>query len=126
MDSIGKLVAEEKKELIADGKSEQAELLDQSPEALPDITANDAETLMKAGVYSLGVLRTALKEDFWTRAFPGIGIQNGKRIVNAMLKTGLIDESFESYKEASDPMYGMEKRRIMREKRRKENKSEKL
>ena len=33
MDSIGKLVAEEKKELIADGKSEQAELLDQSPEA---------------------------------------------------------------------------------------------
>lgn len=126
MDSIGKLVAEEKKELIADGKPEQAELLDQSPEALPDITANDAETLMKAGVYSLGVLRTALKEDFWTRAFPGIGIQNGKRIVNAMLKTGLIDESFESYKEASDPMYGMEKRRIMHEKRWKENKSEKL
>ena len=63
MDSIGKLVAKEKKELIADGKLEQADLLDQSPETLPNITANDAEILMKAGVYSLGSLRIALKED---------------------------------------------------------------
>lgn len=103
--NLGELASKCSKEFWAAGKIEQAVLLVQSPETLPGITAHQAKQLMKAGIWNIAALREILNTDFWTWTVPGIGEYGGKRIVNAMLSVGLIDESFEAYKENSDRNY---------------------
>lgn len=49
------------------------------------------------------------------RTIPGIGDVTGKKIVYAMYHAGIIDESFESYKELSDRAYCQAKYVRMRE-----------
>ncbi len=100
--NLGELASKCGKEFLAAGKVEQAVLLVQTPEALPGITANQ---LIKAGIFNIAALREILNTDFWTWTIPGVGEQGGKRIVNAMLSAGLIDENFEAYKEISDRNY---------------------
>ncbi len=109
LDRVGKLAEEAKQRFLAGGKIEQAALMDRSPDVLPGITANYAKFLMNVGIYNLGTLREALKEDFWTRTIPGIGDESGRRIVYAMLRAGLIDEEFEAYKETSSRNYYLAK-----------------
>ncbi|MDD3794815.1 MAG: sigma factor-like helix-turn-helix DNA-binding protein [Lachnospiraceae bacterium] len=116
--SLGKLneLAEEARvQFLAEGKSIQADMMVQSPEILPGITAQHAKLLMNVGITNIGVLREVLKEDFWTRTIPGIGDVAEKKIVYAMYHAGIIDESFESYKELSDRAYCQEKFIRMRE-----------
>lgn len=90
---------------MAEGKLKQAELMVKSPDVLDGITANHAKILMNVGIGNIGVLREALKEDFWTRTIPGIGVETGKKIVFAMYRAGIIDDTFEAYKEASSREY---------------------
>ena len=103
--NLNELASGRSKDFLAAGKTEQAELLVCTPEALPGITDRQAKQLIKTGVINLAALREILSTNFWTGMIPGIGDQSGKRIVNAMLSAGLIDESFEAYKEISDSDY---------------------
>lgn len=112
---LGELADKCSKEFLAEGKREQAALLVQAPDALPGITGNQAKQLIKAGIFNIAALREVLKTDFWTWSTPGIGEMGGRRIVNAMLSAGLIDESFEAYKEISDWKYRQTKFMKMRD-----------
>ena len=103
--NLGELASKCSKEFLATGRVEQAALLVQTPEALPGITSNQAKQLMKAGIFNIAILREILNTDFWTWTISGIGEQGGKRIVNAMFSVGLIDETFEAYKEIIDRDY---------------------
>lgn len=100
--NLEELASKCSKEFLAAGKAEQAALLLQTPETLPGITSKQAKQLIKAGVVNIAALRELLNTDFWTWTISGIGEQSGKRIVNAMLNAGLMDEGFEAYKEISD------------------------
>ena len=113
-DRINKLVEAAKKQFIAEGKLQEAALMDQSPENLPGITPNIAMHLMNAGIMNIGTLREALKRDFWTYSILGIGDESGKKIVCAMFRAGLIDQDFEAYKEVSSKEYCQAKYARMR------------
>ncbi len=64
-----------------------------------------AKLLTGAGIFTIGALRERLRDDFWTRNVPNIGEESGRKIVAAMYRARLIDESFESYKETFDAYY---------------------
>ncbi|MBR3601988.1 MAG: hypothetical protein IKL49_06670 [Lachnospiraceae bacterium] len=102
---LGELADKCSKEFLAEGKTEQAALLVQAPDSLLGITANQAKQLMKAGVFNIAALREIMNTDFGIWSIPGIGEMGGRRIVNAMFSSGLIDESFEAYKEMNDRTY---------------------
>ena len=87
----------------------------QSPSALPGISANHARLLVNAGIYNIGILRETLKKDLWTNTIPGIGDNTGSKIVYAMYNAGIIDDSFEAYKEVSDRKYCFAKYARLRE-----------
>lgn len=112
---LGDLAVRCSKEFLAEGKYEQAALLVQAPDELPGITANQAKQLIKAGIFNIAALREIMNTDFWTWSIPGIGEMGSKRIVNAMLSAGLIDESFEAYKECYDWKYRQKKILKMRD-----------
>lgn len=105
LNKINKLADEAGKQFVKEGKIEQANLMMQSPDVLAGITAHQAKLLMNVGIGNIGVLREVMKEDFWTRTVPGIGYETGKKIVFAMYRAGMIDDSFEAYKEASSREY---------------------
>ena len=46
-----------------------------------------------------------MKVDFWTRQIPGVGEGTGKKIVYAMYRAGIIDDTFEAYKETDREYY---------------------
>ena len=94
---------------------QQADLIFQSPSALPGISANHARLLVNAGIYNIGILRETLKKDLWTDTIPGIGDNTGSIIVYAMYNAEIIDDSFEAYKEASDRKYCFAKYARLRE-----------
>ena len=110
-----KLAEEIQKKFIAEGKMQQADLIFQSPSALPGISANHARLLVNAGIYNIGILRETLKKDLWTDTIPGIGDNTGSIIVYAMYNAEIIDDSFEAYKEASDRKYCFAKYARLRE-----------
>lgn len=105
LNKINERADEARKQFMTEGKLKQAELMVNSPDVLDGITAYHAKILMNVGIGNIGVLREVLKEDFWTRTIPGIGDQTGKKIVYAMYRAGIIDDSFEAYKEASSREY---------------------
>lgn len=96
---------EARKQFIAEGKTEQAKLMIQSPDSLNGITARHASLLMNVGIGNIGVLREAMKGDFWTRQIPGVGEETGKKLVYAMYRAGIIDDTFEAYKEIDREYY---------------------
>ena len=96
---------EARKQFIAEGKTEQAKLMIQSPDSLNGITAHHASLLMNVGIGNIGVLREAMKGDFWTRQIPGVGEETGKKMVYAMYRVGIIDDTFEAYKEIDREYY---------------------
>ena len=96
---------EARKQFIAEGKTEQAKLMIQSPDSLNGITARHASLLMNVGIGNIGVLREAMKGDFWTRQIPGVGEETGKKLVHAMYRAGIIDDTFEAYKEIDREYY---------------------
>ena len=96
---------EARKQFIAEGKTEQAKLMIQSPDSLNGITAHHASLLMNVGIGNIGVLREAMKGDFWTRQIPGVGEETGKKLVYAMYRAGIIDDTFEAYKEIDREYY---------------------
>lgn len=51
------------------------------------------------------ILRELMKNDLWTRGIHGIGEETGKKLVLYMYDAGLIDETYEAYKEAIDHTY---------------------
>ncbi|MCF0229883.1 MAG: hypothetical protein HUJ76_09370 [Parasporobacterium sp.] len=109
-------IAEEaRKQFIKEGKAVQAEMMLKSPDALSGITAQHARLLMNAGIGNIGILRETMKEDFWNCRIPGIGDAIGRKLVAALYYSGLIDESFEAYKEEFDKNYYYAKRARMRE-----------
>ena len=57
------------------------------------------------GVPEMSVLREAMKGDFWTRQIPGVGEETGKKLVYAMYRAGIIDDTFEAYKETDREYY---------------------
>lgn len=110
-----KLAEEIQKKFIAEGKMQQADLIFQSPNALPGISANYAKLLTNAGIYNIGILRETLKKDLWTNTIPGIGDKTGSKIVYAMYNAEIIDDSFEAYKEVSERKYCFAKYARLRE-----------
>lgn len=100
-----KIADETRKQFVAEGKFEQANLMMKSPDVLDGITVHHAKLLMNVGICNIGVLRETLKENFWTRTIPGIGDETAKKIVFAMYRAGVIDDDFEAYKEASSREY---------------------
>lgn len=46
-----------------------------------------------------------MKDDFWTRQIPGVGEETGKKLVYAMYRAGIIDDTFEAYKETDREYY---------------------
>ena len=86
-----------------------------SPMVLPGVSSYQASLLENAGIITLGILREFMKDDFWTWTIKGIGPETGKKITLAMYRNGLIDESFEAYKEAMDRNYWIEKYRKLHE-----------
>ena len=79
--------------------------MSQSPDLLNGITARHASLLMNVGIGNIGVLREAMKGDFWTRQIPGVGEETGKKLVHAMYRAGIIDDTFEAYKEIDREYY---------------------
>lgn len=102
---INEQAEEARQQFIADGKTEQANLMIQSPDTLNGITARHATLLMNVGIGNIGVLREAMKADFWIRHIPGIGEETGKKLVYAMYRAGIIDDTFEAYKETDREYY---------------------
>lgn len=94
---------------------QQADLIFQSPNALPGISANYAKLLTNVGIYNIGILRETLKKDLWTNTIPGMGDNTGSKIVYAMYNAEIIDDSFEAYKEVSDRKYCFAKYARLRE-----------
>lgn len=115
LEKITALAEKARMQFLAEGKNVQADMMIQSPDTLPGITAQHAKLLMNVGIGNIGILREVLKEDFWTRTVPGIGHVTGEKIVYVMYRVGIIDESFESYKEARDRDYYLTKCVRMRE-----------
>lgn len=58
---------EVRKQFMAEGKTEQANLMTQSPDSLNGITTRHALLLTNDGIWNTGVPREAMKGDFWTR-----------------------------------------------------------
>lgn len=100
---------EDRKQFIAEGKIEQADLMIKSPDVLVGVTSRHAMLLLNVGISSIGILREIMKGDFWTRSIPGIGDLSGKKMVCAMYRAGIIDENIEAYKETYDKDYYREK-----------------
>lgn len=96
---------EDRKSFIAEGKTEQANLMTKSPDVLEGITSRHAALLLSVGISNIGILREIMKGDFWTRSIPGIGDTSGKKMVCAMHRAGLIDDTIEAYKETYDKDY---------------------
>lgn len=115
LEKINELADEARKKFLSEGKNAQADMMLQSPDALPGITVQHAKLLMNVEISNIGILREVLKEDFWTRTISGIGDAAEKKIVYAMYSAGLIDESFEAYKELTDRDYCQAKYIRMRE-----------
>lgn len=97
--NLNKAVEAIKEQFIAEGEYEQADLLEKSPDVLTGIKPYYAILLANVGIYNIGMLREALKEDLWTSTIPGIGGDSGRFIVLAMYREGLIDEDFAAYRE---------------------------
>ena len=76
-----------------------------SPEVLEGITSRHVGLLLSVGISTIGILREIMKGDFWTHSIPGIGDTTGKKMVCAMYRAGIIDETFEAYKEIYDKEY---------------------
>lgn len=102
---INEKAEEARKQFMAEGKTEQANLMIQSPDMLDGITARQATLLMNVGIGNIGVLREAMKADFWTRQIPGVGEETGKKLVHAMYQAGIIDDTFEAYRETDRDYY---------------------
>ena len=102
INNLNKAVEVAKEQFIADGKYEQAELLEKSPDALQGIKAQYAILLANVGIYNIGMLREQLKEDSWESTIPGIGEKSSKFIVLAMFRSGLIEEDFAAYRAVED------------------------
>ncbi len=102
---INEQAEEARKQFIAEGRTELANLMLQSPDTLNGITARHASLLMNVGIGNIGVLREAMKDDFWTRQIPGVGEETGKKLVYAMYRAGIIDDTFEAYKETDREYY---------------------
>ena len=102
---INEQAEEARKQFIAEGKTELANRMLQRPDTLNGITARYASLLMNVGIGNIGVLREAMKVDFWTRQIPGVGEGTGKKIVYAMYRAGIIDDTFEAYKEIDREYY---------------------
>ena len=102
---INEQAEEARKQFIAEGKTELANRMLQRPDTLNGITARYASLLMNVGIGNIGVLREAMKVDFWTRQIPGVGEGTGKKIVYAMYRAVIIDDTFEAYKETDREYY---------------------
>ena len=96
---------EDRRQFIAEGKLEQADFMTKSPDVLDGITSRHAMLLLNVGISNVGILREVMKGDFWTRSITGIGDTTGKKIVCAMYRAGVIDDTFEAYKETYDKDY---------------------
>ena len=102
---INEQAEEARKQFIAEGKTELANRMLQRPDTLNGITARYASLLMNVGIGNIGVLRETMKGDFWTRQIPGVGEETGKKLVYAMYRAGIIDDTFEAYKETDREYY---------------------
>lgn len=105
LDKLNEAAEMANRHFIVEGKPELAKLMFQSPDVLPGITDKYTKLLKNAGIYNIGVLREKLNEDFWNSKIPGIGDAIGKKIVYAMYYAGVIDDSFEAYKELTNKGY---------------------
>lgn len=115
LDKLNQQVEEIRQQFIAEGKTKQANLLFQSPDVLKGITAKYAKLLVNCGICNIGMLREAMKEDFWSRSIEGIGTVSNEKLVLSMYRAEMIDESFEAYKELMYKEYRFEKIKKMRE-----------
>ena len=77
----------------------------QGPEALSKVTPRMVKLLADVGIFNNAILRELMKNDLWTRGIPGIGEETGKKLALYMYDAGLIDETYEAYKEAIDHTY---------------------
>lgn len=105
LSKINNQVEEARQQFIAEGKPELAALMLQSPDVLNGITARHASLLMNVGIVNIGALREVMKTDLWVGEIPGIAETTGKKLVYAMYNAGVIDDTFEAYKETNREYY---------------------
>lgn len=102
---MNKLAEDLSNEYLKEGKIKQAALIVQRPEALSKVTPRMVKLLADVGIFNNAILRELMKNDLWTRGIPGIGEETGKKLALYMYDAGLIDETYEAYKEAIDHTY---------------------
>lgn len=102
---MNKLAEDLSNEYLKEGKIKQATLIVQGPEALSKVTPRMVKLLADVGIFNNAILRELMKNDLWTRGIPGIGEETGKKLALYMYDAGLIDETYEAYKEAIDHTY---------------------
>lgn len=104
---MNKLAEDLSNEYLKEGKIKLATLIVQGPEALSKVTPRMVKLLADVGIFNNAILRELMKNDLWTRGIPGIGEETGKKLAlyMYMYDAGLIDETYEAYKEAIDHTY---------------------